>query len=125
MARKGSLPPRYLIEMELAGVRSSLSACPRRRDSHEPEAPLPLQALNRMGTKGKADTERSQRIYPRYRFQENYYFMASDRATSSRDSRYWGLLPDAYIVGVATLIWKSVGTETGKVRCKRVMKTIE
>jgi signal peptidase I len=60
-----------------------------------------------------------------YRFQDNYYFVAGDRATSSRDSRYWGLLTEAYIVGVATLIWKSVGTETGNVRCKRVMKTIE
>lgn len=60
-----------------------------------------------------------------YRFQENYYFVAGDRVTSSRDSRYWGLLPEPYIVGVASLIWKSVGTETGKVRWKRVMKTIE
>lgn len=34
-----------------------------------------------------------------YRFQENYYLVAGDRATSSRNSRYWGLLPEAYIVG--------------------------
>ena len=34
-----------------------------------------------------------------YHFQENYYFVAGDRATSSRNSRYWGLLPEAYIVG--------------------------
>ena len=60
-----------------------------------------------------------------YRFQDNYYFVAGDRVTSSRDSRYWDLLPEPYFVGVATLIWKSVGTETGKVRCKRVVKTIE
>lgn len=60
-----------------------------------------------------------------YRFKENYYFMAGDRVTSSRDSRYWGLLPEPYIVGIATLIWKSVNNETGKVRWDRVMKTIE
>lgn len=60
-----------------------------------------------------------------YRFEENYYFVAGDRVTSSRDSRYWGLLPESYIVGIATHIWKSVEKETGKVRWNRVMKEIE
>ena len=60
-----------------------------------------------------------------YRFEENYYFVTGDRVTSSRDSRYWGLLPESYIVGVATLIWKSVDKETGKVRWDRMMKAIE
>ncbi len=60
-----------------------------------------------------------------YCFRENYYFMAGDRVTSSRDSRYWGLLPESYIVGVATLIWKSENMETGKIRWNRVMKAIE
>lgn len=59
-----------------------------------------------------------------YCFCENYYFMAGDRVTSSRDSRYWGLLPEPYIVGVATLIWKSENMETGKMRWNRVLKTI-
>ena len=31
-----------------------------------------------------------------YHFQENYYFVVGDRATSSRDTRYWGLLTVAY-----------------------------
>ena len=60
-----------------------------------------------------------------YRFKENNYFMAGDRVTSSRDSRYWGFLPEPYIVGVATRIWNSVDKETGKIRWDRVMKTIE
>ena len=60
-----------------------------------------------------------------YRFEENYYFVAGDRVTSSRDSRYWGLLPESYIVGVATRIWKSIDKETGIVRWNRVMKAIE
>ena len=51
--------------------------------------------------------------------------MAGDRVTSSRDSRYWGLLPESYIVGVATLIWKSENMETGKIRWSRVLKAIE
>ena len=60
-----------------------------------------------------------------YRFQENYYFMGGDYMENSKDSRYWGLLPEPYIVGVATRIWKSVDKSTGKIRWDRVMKKIE
>ena len=60
-----------------------------------------------------------------YRFQENYYFMGGDYMVNSKDSRYWGLLPEPYIVGVATRIWKSVDKSTGKIRWDRVMKRIE
>ena len=60
-----------------------------------------------------------------YRFQENYYFMGGDYMENSKDSRYWGLLPESYIVGVATRIWKSVDKSTGKIRWDRVMKKIE
>ena len=60
-----------------------------------------------------------------YRFRENYYFMGGDYMENSKDSRYWGLLPEPYIVGVATRIWKSVDKSTGKMRWDRVMKRIE
>ena len=60
-----------------------------------------------------------------YRFQENYYFVGGDYMENSKDSRYWGLLPEPYIVGVATRIWKSVDNSTGKIRWDRVMKKIE
>lgn len=60
-----------------------------------------------------------------YRFRENYYFMGGDNMENSKDSRYWGLLPEPYIVGVATRIWKSVDKYTDKVRWDRVMKRIE
>ena len=60
-----------------------------------------------------------------YRFRENYYFMGGDYMENSKDSRYWGLLPEPYIVGVATRIWKSVDKSTDKIRWDRVMKKIE
>ena len=60
-----------------------------------------------------------------YRFKENYYFVGGDYMENSKDSRYWGLLPEPYIVGVATRIWKSVDKSTGKIRWDRVMKRIE
>ena len=60
-----------------------------------------------------------------YRFKENYYFVAGDKVFNSQDSRYWGLLPEPYIVGVATWIWKSVDPVTNKVRWDRILKRIE
>lgn len=59
-----------------------------------------------------------------YTFGKNYYFMAGDNVMHSNDSRYWGLVPEEYIVGVATHIWKSENPRTGKMRWSRVMKRI-
>lgn len=61
----------------------------------------------------------------RYRFKENYYFVTGDKVMNSQDSRYWGLLPEPFIVGKAVRIWKSVDKETGKIRWDRVFKRIE
>ncbi len=59
-----------------------------------------------------------------YRFNNNYYFMAGDNNMSSVDSRFWGLVPEEYIVGKAWIIWKSVSPETGKMRWNRFLKPI-
>lgn len=60
-----------------------------------------------------------------YRFRENYYFVAGDKALNSRDSRYFGLLPEEYIVGRAVRVWKSVDPVSGEWRWDRFMKKIE
>lgn len=39
-----------------------------------------------------------------YEFIHDYYFAAGDNAYDSYDSRYWGLVPEEYIVGVVDLI---------------------
>jgi signal peptidase I len=49
-----------------------------------------------------------------YVFCQNYYFMAGDHVKDSRDSRYWGLLPEDHIVGKAFVIWKSKNRKTNK-----------
>lgn len=60
-----------------------------------------------------------------YVFTHGYYFMGGDNCHNSQDSRYWGPLPDEYIVGKAVRIWKSKNKVTDKIRWSRVLKKIE
>lgn len=64
-------------------------------------------------------------IIREYQFMEDYYFVAGDKVMNSKDSRYWGLLPEKFIVGKAALIWKSVDPMTDKMRWNRVFKRIK
>lgn len=59
-----------------------------------------------------------------YRFKKNYYFMAGDNGLDSEDSRYWGVVPEEFIVGKAWIIWKSYNPFTGKFQRERFMKEI-
>lgn len=60
-----------------------------------------------------------------YCFRKNYYFVAGDKGENSQDSRYWGMLPEEYIVGRATRIWRSTDPYTGRFRWERFMKRID
>lgn len=55
-------------------------------------------------------------------FNHNYYFMCGDNVSNSNDSRYWGLVPEEYIVGIADRISYSVDKRTGKYRKERFFK---
>ncbi len=43
---------------------------------------------------------------------EGYYFMMGDNRDNSLDSRYWGFVPDEYIVGRAFLVWMNLNDMT-------------
>lgn len=42
--------------------------------------------------------------FTHHRFKHDYYFMAGDNVLNSSDSRYWGLVPDDYIIGIVGYI---------------------
>lgn len=51
----------------------------------------------------------------KHTWQHNYYFMAGDNVHDSIDSRYWGLVPEEYIVGVVQMISYAKDKETDKI----------
>lgn len=57
-------------------------------------------------------------------FTHGYYFMCGDNVSNSNDSRYWGLVPEEYIVGVVSRISYSVDPKTGKYRKDRIFKKL-
>lgn len=57
-------------------------------------------------------------------WQHNYYFMAGDNVHDSMDSRYWGLVPEEYIVGVVKLINYAKDKETDTIKWERTLKRL-
>ncbi len=37
-----------------------------------------------------------------YRFKHDYYFLVGDHVVNSQDARYWGMVPDDYIIGIVS-----------------------
>lgn len=63
-------------------------------------------------------------IVNEYCFLHDYYFMQGDHTSDSYDSRFWGLLPDDFILGVGQFIWFSKDVKTNKIRWDRIFKKL-
>lgn len=57
-------------------------------------------------------------------FTHNYYFTVGDNVMNSCDSRYWGFVPEEYIVGVVGFIPYSMDKDTGKINKDRIFKFV-
>lgn len=60
-----------------------------------------------------------------YTFQSNWYFVAGDKVMNSQDSRYTGLIPEAYISGKASFVLTSKNRNTRQQRWNRWFKRIK
>lgn len=63
-------------------------------------------------------------VINKYCFKDNYYFMAGDNIMMSHDSRYFGFVPEEFIVGVVPYVFYHKNRKTGEIKWDRTFKRL-
>ena len=56
---------------------------------------------------------------------EGSYYVLGDNRDNSKDSRFWGFVPDENLVGKAFFIWMNWDTKNGGVEFNRIGNSIK
>lgn len=63
-------------------------------------------------------------IVTHYTFEDNFYFACGDNTTASMDSRYWGFIPEVFVLGVVTRVAYSYDRQRERVRWGRIWRDV-
>lgn len=64
-------------------------------------------------------------LISKYTFCTDYYFFCGDNVSDSKDSRYWGFVPEEFIIGVVKYVTYSKDSFTDEQRSARQWKRVE